>query len=72
MNKQHLDLHQAYKVATVEHLRSHLQSAGWGPSTDDELAAMRDAACAYDGAGCDMSTGGLTDDEIFLANILGQ
>ena len=32
----------------------------WGPATADELQAIKDAAAAIDGAGCDMPEGGLS------------
>lgn len=49
----------AYQSAAAHHALAPL-GAGWGPASDDELRALRDAACAYDATGCDMPEGGLT------------
>lgn len=69
MNKPHLHLHPAYKIATIEHIATVVPSPNqWGPSTPNEVAAQRDIAAAFDGAGCDMSIGGLSDDEVFQSD----
>lgn len=61
------DMNHAYKAAMHDAEAVLVPKVTrWGPATDEELAARRDAACAIDGAGCDMPEGGLSADAEWL------
>jgi hypothetical protein len=59
-----------YKVATLAHIPAGPNK--WGRSTADEIAELRDASAAFDGAGCNMPEGGLSDHDVMMAELRAE